>query len=66
MQNCSLSNNQAIGGVGGGGQFSGPGQPGQGYGGGLFDNGGTTLLEEVTFVGNVADTDGDDSYTSTQ
>jgi gliding motility-associated-like protein/CSLREA domain-containing protein len=56
--NCTFAFNQAIGGNGGGGWFSGTGAPGQGKGGAVFNPNGTLAINNCLFAANTASTDG--------
>lgn len=56
--NCTFAFNQAIGGNGGGGWFSGTGAPGQGKGGAVFNPNGIVAINNSLFAANTASTDG--------
>lgn len=58
LTNCTFAFNQAIGGTGGGGWFSGPGAAGSGKGGAIFNHDGTTFVNNALFAANTSTTDG--------
>jgi gliding motility-associated-like protein/CSLREA domain-containing protein len=54
ITNCTIAFNEAIGGLGGNGWFSGPGAAGQSVGGAVFNLTGTVRIDHVLFAENVA------------
>jgi len=56
--NCTFAFNQAVGGNGGGGWFSGGGAAGQGKGGAVFNPNGSVAINNCLFAANTASTDG--------
>jgi CSLREA domain-containing protein len=58
ITNCTFAYNEAIGGDGGSGWFSGPGLSGSGKGGALFNHDGTTFLNNTLCAQNSSSTDG--------
>jgi CSLREA domain-containing protein len=60
---CTFSVNHAYGGEKGGNFYGGGGVVGGGYGGALFDLGAAaTVTSSATFIGNTAETEGDDMH----
>lgn len=55
--NCTFAFNEAIGGNGGGGWFSGTGAAGQGKGGAIFNFDGSSSINNSLFAENTASTD---------
>lgn len=58
ITNCTFAMNQAIGGNGGSGWFSGPGAGGMGAGGAIFNLDGDDSINNSLFAGNTADSEG--------
>lgn len=58
LTNCTFAYNQAIGGNGGSGWFSGPGAAGQGFGGAIFNLDGSDFINNSLFAENSADAGG--------
>ncbi len=57
ITNCTFAFNEAIGGAGGNGWFSGPGAAGNGKAGAIFNLGGTVNLNNALLASNSATTD---------
>jgi len=57
ITNCTFAFNQAIGGLGGNGWFSGPGAPGSGKGGAIFNLTGNSSINNSLFAENSGSTD---------
>lgn len=58
VTNCTFAFNQAIGGLGGSGWFSGPGAAGVGGGGAIFNLDGENSINNSLFAENTANTEG--------
>lgn len=60
LLSCTVAENQAISGSGGGGHYGGSGAAGQGVGGGLFNYSGTTSIDHSIIGYNTASNTNDD------